>query len=198
MLVQRRAAEVINQPGPHVEKALAALRRALKRQWTAGEPRLMADFLASLGNISQPMLAAEQVRELESLYQDAAQRTIDRLHIGLRLANARWNYRKQDAAIDLLQLELGEFERANGGVLPADANNALGSLVSYFEQRRHFARGEEVLFEQLEHPANTQQSQWLRQRLYELYENALRNYGEVSLGAARRYTARRRRKSRPT
>ena len=181
-LVERRAAEVINQPGPHVDKALAALQRAFKRQWTAGEPRLMADFLARLGTISQPMLAAEHVRELETLYKQAAPRTIDRLHIAQAWAYVRWNYGKQDAAINLLQLELGEYQRANGGVLPVDANDAFEALVTYFKQRRHYVRGEEVLFEQLKHPLNAQQSQRFRQRLYELYEDAIRNDGDVSFG----------------
>ena len=61
-----------NQPGPHVERALAALQRAWKRDWSAGEPRLMADLLASLGHISQSKLADEQVRELEELYRRSA------------------------------------------------------------------------------------------------------------------------------
>ena len=54
LLVERRAAELQNQPGPHVQRALAAMRRAWKRDWSPGEPRLMADLLASLGTISQP------------------------------------------------------------------------------------------------------------------------------------------------
>ena len=45
LMVERRAAELQNQPGPHADKALAALERAFKREWSAGEPRLMADFL---------------------------------------------------------------------------------------------------------------------------------------------------------
>src|SRR5262249_7353279 len=54
MLVERRAAELKNQPGPHLEAALTALQRAFKREWSLGEQRLMADLLANLGAISQP------------------------------------------------------------------------------------------------------------------------------------------------
>jgi predicted Zn-dependent protease len=182
VLVERRASEVINQPGPHVEKALGAMQRAFQRQWSPGEPRLMADFLGALGNIAQERLAAEQTRQLELLYQQAAEKTADRLHIAMRLANVHWAYARQDAAIDLLALELREHQAASGGILPVGANEPLGTLVSYFEQRRHYVRGEDVLFEQLKHPANAGQKTWLTQRLYELYENALRNDGEVSLG----------------
>jgi hypothetical protein len=217
-LVERRAAEVLNRPGPHVDKALAALRRAFQREWTPGEPRLMADLLASLGQITQEKLAAEQVRQLDTLYQQAAQAwrgspdpaetpdrrvsgesgrppvgsvarsgdrpqpEIDRLHIALRLANAHWSYNRRDAAIDLLQLELREFERAQGGRLPQEANDALSTFVGYLESRGHHARGEQTLFDRLQRPANAQQKLWFTRRLYELYDHAIRDDAEVSLG----------------
>ena len=53
VLVERRAAELINQPGPHADKALAALKRAFQREWSPGEKRLMADLLAGMGTIAQ-------------------------------------------------------------------------------------------------------------------------------------------------
>ena len=79
LLIERRAAELLNQPGPHGEKALAAMQRALKREWTSGERRLMADFLASLGAIADAKLAEEQLRELSMLHREAKPGTIDLL-----------------------------------------------------------------------------------------------------------------------
>ncbi|MHC4180928.1 MAG: tetratricopeptide repeat protein, partial [Planctomycetota bacterium] len=181
-IVERRAAEVLNQPGPHVEKALAAMRRAFKGEWSAGEPRLMADLLAGLGRISQPKLAAEQIRQLQVLHDGAARGSLDRLHIGHRRANCLWSYNRYDEAIDLLQSALGEYQAAQGGVLPTHANGVLDSFVSYLESRGHHARGENVLFEQLKTPFNRQQTYWLRQRLYQLYLSAIRKDGDVSLG----------------
>jgi tetratricopeptide (TPR) repeat protein len=181
-LVERRGAELLNQPGPHAEKALAALQRSFKRAWSPGEPRLLADLLAGLGAIAHPALAAEQVRQLEALHRQAESGSADRLHIALRLANVTWSYARHANAIDLLQDALGEFEKAQGGVLPASANDALGTLVSYLEQRTHHARGETILFGQLKHPVHAQQKLWLTQRLYELYEHAVRRDGDVSLG----------------
>ena len=182
MLVQRRAAELKNQPGPHAAGALAALQRAWKRDWSAGEPRLVADLLASLGRIPDPQLAGEQVRQLESLHRDALQGSGDRLQIAHDLARAWWTYSRQDAAIDLLTAALAEYQAACGGVLPSTANDPLSTLVSFLEQQRHFARGESAIQEQLKHPANRQQVFWLTQRLYQLYQETISRGGEVSLG----------------
>src|SRR5262249_33336823 len=81
--VERRAAEVQNQAGPHVAAALAALKRAYEHEWSPGEQRLMADFLAGLGTIAPPALAAEQLRQLGALYDQGPRGSYDRLHIGL-------------------------------------------------------------------------------------------------------------------
>ncbi len=184
LLVERRAAELKNQPGPHADKALQAMQRAFKRQWSAGEQKLMADFLSSLGAISNDKLAAEQLRQLQTLHQGAAPGSLDRLHIAHRLAIAYWSYSRHEQAIDLLQSALDEYQNALNGVLPSAANEALGTFVSYLEQTRHYDRGEKVLQDQLRHPCNRQQTYWLIERLYELYENAIRNDGDVSLGNA--------------
>ena len=182
MLVERRAAELQNQPGPHVQKALAAMQRAWKREWSSGEPRLIAELLASRGRITQQPLADEQLRELESLHRDAQRGTADRLKIGTCLAQTDWGYARFDQAIDLLMESLDEYQAACGGVLPASANDALGVLIGYLESRMQYARGEKVIAEQLKHPVNQQQGCWLVDRLYQLYESAIANGGDVSLG----------------
>ena len=86
MQVQRRAAELKNQGGPHGDAALAALQRAFKGEWSPGEPRLMADLLADLGTIAQAPLAREQVQELEALHQKMTKGAFDRLHTALASA----------------------------------------------------------------------------------------------------------------
>ncbi len=182
LMVERRATELKNQPGPHADKALQAMQRAFKRQWSAGERRLMADFLASLGAIPDAKLAEEQLRQLQTLHKESASGSLDRLHIALRLANAHWNYSRRDQAVDLLQSALDEYQNALNGILTSAANDALGTLVSYLEQTRRYDRGEKVLQDQLRHPCNQQQTYWLIERLDELYENAIRNDGDVSLG----------------
>jgi len=150
-LVKRRASEVLNQPGPHVDAALAALQRAFQRDWTEGEPRLMADFLAGLGAISQSKLAGEQIRELQLLDEREAPGSLDRLHVAHALARGLWSCARRDEAIDLMEAAQDEFEDASGGVLPAEGNEPLSTFVSYLEQQGHHARGEQVLLEHLKH-----------------------------------------------
>ncbi len=182
VLVERRAAEVVNQPGPHREKALAALKHVSKGEWGSGEPRLMGNFLAGLGKITQPALADEQMRQLKALQVEAKAGSLDRLHLAHRYALSLNGYQRRADAIDLLQSSLDEFQAANDGVLPVAANDALGSLIDLLENSGHFALGEKVLVTQLVHPVHAQQGRWLKQRLDQLYHHALQNNGDVSLG----------------
>ena len=190
MIIERRAGELLSQPGPHGEKALAAIGRAMTTGWTPGEPRLAANLLASLGCIAYKPLADRQVLVLETLHGEAGKGTDDRLFIAGCLGRTYWGYQRHDDAIACLEAALVEFGEANGGILPASANGVLGTLVDYLESRRHFARGENLLLAQLKHPATTQQPFWLIERLYQLYEGAMRHDGAVSLGSGQvLYTA---------
>jgi Flp pilus assembly protein TadD len=181
--VERRAAEVQNQPGPHVVAAVAALQRAFEREWSDGEQRLMADLLAGLGMISQKPLADEQLRQLQALFDLQPRRTYDRLHVGHRLAELWWSYSRQDAAVSLLRAELAEFQDANGGLLPVSANSALAALITFQMGQRHYVQAEKTVLDQLTHPVHGQQRLWLVQRQFEVYQNALQNDGEVSVGS---------------
>ena len=181
--VERRSAEVINQPGPHAERALAAMRRAFEHEWSDGEPRLMAALLQRLGFISQADLANEQVRLLQVLHEEMSTKgTVDRFHIAHYRVKALWKYGRKNEAVALLTDALREYEEASGGCLPQEANDAIDTLISIHEQATWHARGETILLDYLERPANGQQVYWLRQRLYRMYDHALEHGGDVSLG----------------
>ncbi len=183
--VRRRAAEIKNQPGPHAEAALAALRRAFQRQWGDGEPRLMADFLADLGAVPHKPLAEEQLRQLEALHAMPARGSFDRLHIAHRFASALWGHGRREPAADLLQAALKEFQDAHDDTLPVSANSVRSTYITYLENLRHYARGEKTLLAHLQRPIHQQQTHWLTQRLYQLYNHCLAEDGTVSLGAGR-------------
>jgi tetratricopeptide (TPR) repeat protein len=85
--------------------------------------------------------------------------------------------------VDLLEAALKEFQDAHKGILPAFANPALNTNITFLETLHHYARGERFLLDQLHHPVHQEQTFWLNQRLYRLYQHALQNGGEVSLGS---------------
>ncbi len=181
--VERRAAELENQAGPHAERALAALRQATRQEWSKGEPRLMADFLAGMGRIAQRDLADEQLRQLEVLRLQVAGGTVDRLHIALRQAQTIWSYDRRKEATDLLEAALNEYEQGAEMPAPNEIRDALETLLMYLEGQGHYARGEEVVERYLQRAANGQQRTWLAVRLRRLQYNALANGGSVSLGS---------------
>jgi predicted Zn-dependent protease len=181
-LVERRAAEVLNQPGPHTNKALAAMERSFKRTWSPGEPRLMAFFLEGLGRIAQKPLADEQLRELKILHAEATVGSIDRMEIAHRYALGLNHYNRRVEAIDLLQVALDEFQQANQGVLPTSANNTFATFLGFLQDEGHFARAEKTLLAQLEHPVHAQQRRWIIVHLDENAAAALARDGTVSLG----------------
>jgi predicted Zn-dependent protease len=181
-LAERRAAELQNQPGPHAAKALAAMERAFKREWSAGEPRLMADLLGQLGAVAQLALAQEQLRELRELHGKEAVGTYDRLHIAHRFATTLHAYARTVEAVDLLTPALKEFEDANQGQLLSSAQNALDSLVGFHEALNHHVEGEKLLAARLLRPIHEQQKLWLTMRQNRLYHHALEHDSEVSLG----------------
>ena len=182
LAVECRAAELKDQPGPHAERALAAFRRTRRRQWSPGEPRLMSDLLASLGALHESRLAAEQVGEMESLDRGLPRGSTDRLPVAASLAEIHWSYDHYDAAIDLLAAALQEREEACGGGTARRRQRTAFQADRARRRRKHWARGESILRGQLARPANRQQAKWLAQQLHQLYEEALKQNGEVSLG----------------
>ena len=187
MQVERRAADVLNQPGPRIERALAAMQRAFKGEWLPGERWLMADLLYKLGRISRKPLADEQLRELRALHRDEQKGSAERLRLAEILANALWShYSEWDESIVILEAALEEFRNASGGTLPPSAWNAFGTLRSRLQSRKRHARAEEYLLAELERAPNRQRVLQLTRSLYQVYHNALYQNVAVSLGSGER------------
>ena len=182
-LIERQSSEVLNQPGPHVEASVAALRRAFDRDWAEGEQRQMADWLASLGNITQPKLADEQIRELTVLAEQQKPGSDDRLFITAALARAHAGAGRQERAIALMEVAVREFEQTHPDGWPAHANEPLSGYVGLLEGAKRYAVAEAALRKHIAHPANATQWEWLKQRVIQTYRAALQNDGEVSLGS---------------
>jgi outer membrane lipoprotein-sorting protein len=182
-LVERQSAEVLNQPGPHIEAAVAALQRAFDREWADGEGRQMAKLLDSLGQLKQAGLAAEQSRQLEALYAREEPGTDDRLFVGWHLANSMFNpYGKRAEGLQRMEIVIREYEQTHADGWPAHANAPLGGYVQMLERVNRHAEAEVFVKKHLEKPINAGQRKWMMERLTSVYASALEAGTRVSLG----------------
>ena len=117
-LVHCRASELADEPAPHAERAVAALRRAWPHAWSPGEPPRMCALLASLSTIKDPPLAAEQLAEMERLYRALPRGSADRSAVAESLGETHWSYEHYDAAIEVLAAAVKERQEAGGGTPP--------------------------------------------------------------------------------
>ncbi len=180
-LIESRAAEVLNSPGPHIANALSAMRQAFVGDWQSGERRLMASYLASLGRITAASLAAEQLRQLRELLE--AEQGVDRLKVAFHLCQTLWNYGEQDEAEDRLWLALQEHHGAAARAFSQESNQELSTLLYWWQARGRLARSEDFLEKQLSLPGSDDQKDWFLGRLFEVYNQALRGGNRLSIGS---------------
>ena len=182
-LVERQSAEVLNQPGPHIQAAVAALKRAFDRDWADGEGRQMSQLLQSMGHLEQAELAAEQFRQLEELYRRETAGTDDRLFCGWYLADVKFgSYGKRDQGLKQMEIAIREYEQTHPGGWPVQANTPFSGYVGMLEQLSRHAEGETFVKKHLDNSLSTGQKNWLTERLIEVYSSALSNDTRVSLG----------------
>lgn len=178
-VIERHSSEVLNQPGPHVDAALAALKRAFDREWASGEQRQMADFLASLGNINQPALAAEQMRQLKLLLEAHKPGTEDRIFIAMSLAQCLIFRGQLDQAIAVAESTLRDYQPETW---PAHMNDPFSHYIDFLSQAKRFAAAETLIKRHIAKPENEGQRAWMKSQLTSLYLRAFREEGLVSLG----------------
>ena len=183
-MVERQAAELLNQPGPHVDAALVALVRAFNHEWAEGEIRQMADLLNDLGRITQKRLNEERLRQLRELHRMTSPGTEDRFLVAWYLSSALfWSHDQRQQGLSTMEIAVREIESANPDGWPAQLNTPLDGYISMLESDGRFAVGEKLLKKLLARPLNGQQQYWLAQRQNQLFHRALQNDGQVSLGA---------------
>ena len=185
-IVERKSSEVLNQPGPHVDACVTALQRAFQREWSAGEPRMMSNFLYQLGGLPNEKLKAEQLRELRELQRLAPLHSRDHLAITTDMCNLLfWNYSQQHVALIEMELVVTNYTQANNGLWPHLDNESLSRYVAMLEGSSHHDVGETLVKRYLAKPENDEQRKWLNDRLMSLYNHALEHDGAVSLGKGR-------------
>ena len=184
-LIERKSAEVLNQPGPHVDSCIAAMHRAFHREWGDGEPKMMATFLFQLGRLPDEKLQAEQLRELRELQKAAPALSRDHLAITTDLCQLLFNsYAKQDDALQQMESAVRDYIQANNGRWPFADFEILSRYCTLLESANRYTTGERLL-KSLEQSENEAQQELVKDRLMSLYNETLENDGAVSIGTGR-------------
>ena len=185
-LIERKSAEILNQPGSHIQSCLSAMQRAFQREWSEGEPGLMAKFLVSLGGLPNENLREEQLRELRLLRSHVKENSRDHLAITSQLCHLLfWNYTRYNEALQDMEAEVRSYLQVNDGIWPFVDNEDLASYVQMLQGANRHLAAETVLKDRISRPDNDSQSQWLNQQLTSLYNHALEHDGAVSIGTGR-------------
>lgn len=183
LAAERRAAEIANQPGPHVKAALKAMKASYKGKWLLGEPRLMCEFLASLGAINRAELKKEQLRQLVQLLKRESKDSPDRAAMTVSLASTLWSYGDMDKAIDLLEAEYRGFRAGSKERLPDAHRTLVTTLASYLQSRSRYGRAERILLDELKLDRAESGQRWWKQQLYNVYVGAVSAQAGTSLGS---------------
>jgi hypothetical protein len=182
-IVERKAAELLDQPTPHVKAAIAALQLAFEREWADGEVRQMANLLESMGKIGQQSLNAERLRELRELKQSATPGTDDHLYISWYLARAvYYSHQQPQDALNSMEQAVLRYQQTHSAGWPVEANGPLSGYVEMLEEIGRFAAAEDLVTRHERTAINKTQSWWMKRRRNELYLNAFADDGQVSLG----------------
>lgn len=182
MLVERRAAQVQNQAGPHLQAALVALLRAEKRELPPGEAIPFVEMLADVDFVEQPELAREQLRIVSALHGMAEKGSSDRLGMADWISTIHWRHSRSTEAVDVLEAGCEEFRAAAAGKYTDQLQPYFFILIGRLQQLEQFARAEQFLLDEMPRVSNPLQIHPLQVRLFELYENALESGGATSLG----------------
>ncbi|MEO2017205.1 MAG: VIT domain-containing protein [Fuerstiella sp.] len=183
-MIERRAAEVMNQPGSHAARAVAALRRAFEREWAEGEIKQMGELLSRMNNISSPPLAAERLQQLQLLHGMTEPGSEDRVYLARYLGHVLFhNHNRREDGIGIESAAIRAYEQAHPDGWPAHLNNPLNEHVDLLESVQRYLAAEKLLQRHIDVPANATQRDWMKQRRDRTFLNALRGQGSVSLGS---------------
>ena len=205
-MVQWRRSTLEDQSKPHVERAIAAMKRAFEREWLPGERILMARLLSGFdrsANVSDQTndSAQKQLQEicweqLEQLHKTALsepQKT--RLEIGEIRAQVLWrNIPQREKAIGILKASIAEYLEAKNQPFSETVFKPAGSYIGFLQTLGRFKEAElQLLAWQTAVGKNLDVQDglrpledWLETRLDRLYLDTLASKkGIVSLGSGK-------------
>ncbi|MCA9057840.1 MAG: hypothetical protein KDA85_05050 [Planctomycetaceae bacterium] len=192
-MVERRASEVLNQPGPHGRAALTTLQRAFAHEWQTGERLRYVQLMQQIGAVTNERnhptltpLADEQLRQLQRLYEDSEPGSHDRAHIGMIHSHLLfYGYQRRDDAMLKAESTLREYAAANGGLVPYSDNNLVQQYANQLMDADRFQEAENYVQRHLD-ALNGEGERWTYvSYLNQLYYRAFVSGSRVSLGEGR-------------
>jgi predicted Zn-dependent protease len=193
LIVERQAADQTQGAGPHLERALTALREAWgaaesrEGAWAPGEPVLYAQLLANQG-VMPGALGTEQLRQLRALVRRKCPPD-EVLSLALPLANTLWAHGVQDEALRTLAAALA-LVRGKDELLPPRHHHALDVLASFYMSQGRYSAAEGLYERELAPPDSPARhgaaaARGLRLSLFRVWNTALEADAEVRLGKRR-------------
>ena len=183
-MVAQRAAMVLNQPGPHIERATASLKKAFQgdgaEDWADGEIRQMADFLSLFRTGEMEDLSKERLRQLRALRDLCKVGTDDRFLISCQIGDLSY-----EQTIALHESAINEVLPFHPNGVPVALNNGMFGFVNSLNQRGRFEKSERFLNERIENSLNEAQRIAYTQKRNKTYIEAYRKSGKVSLGSGK-------------
>ncbi len=182
-MVESRSTEVLNQPGPHADAALAALKRAYKHDIADGEIPLMSWFLSELSRLRQQDLADEQVRQLRDLHSKTDSGTEDNLNVSWHLSRTLFSfYDRKEEGLAVMEAAVRAYEQLHPDGWTSAANTAIDGYVGFLEQSGQFKSGEEFVRKHIAIALNDGQRHWFKRRLQQMCRAALNSKASMSFG----------------
>ena len=179
-----RAAQVQETDPAHGTRALAALAAAWQDPLVAGEPRLLAGYLAGLQRIPDPAFSAQVRAKVQALFDGTQPGASDRVAIGLSASRVDWTYDERERALGRLTHLIREV-RASEGRVPLPHRALLDQTVTWLVAQRAFRVGEQLLLEELGSWQQPQRRRQLREQLATLYVEALLHGASTTRGRGR-------------
>lgn len=189
-MIERKASEVLNQPGAHSKAALVTFKRAFTQEWQTGERLLYARLLQNIGAVTHERnnpnltpLADEQLRQMQQLYDDSEPAGDARVRIGLAHAQLLFNgYSRYDTGLRVLESALKEFAAAHDGLIPYTHNDLVMAYSEMLQQRKQFVKAEDYVQKHLDALENDGQRWTCVSHLNNLHAAALYDGSRTSLG----------------
>ncbi|MDA1232965.1 MAG: hypothetical protein O2856_19535, partial [Planctomycetota bacterium] len=189
-MIERKASEVLNQPGPHGKAALTTFQRAFEQEWQDGERLLYARFLQQIGAVTHEQnnpiltpLADEQLRQMRQLYDDSKPASNDRVRIGLTHGQLLFGgYGRQQDGLTVLEAALNEFAAVHDGLIPYSHNDLVSAYSQMLQQMKQFVKAENYVQKHPDGLKNEGQRWTYIQHLNGLHQQALYERGRTSLG----------------